>query len=90
MHVKYIINNVHHITSHGVECSVKWQKGWGSAMNIQKIFETLKLDQKNPALEIICGELEMQGYTVLVNGTPATPEKLVDCTFHVPDQARCP
>jgi len=48
------------------------------------------LDQKNPALEIICGELEMQGYTVLVNGTPATPEKLVDCTFHVPDQARCP
>lgn len=50
----------------------------------------MKLDQKNPALEIICGELEMQGYTVLVNGTPATPEKLVDCTFHVPDQARCP
>ena len=50
----------------------------------------MKLDEKNMVFEIICGELQTQVYTVLVNGTPATPEKLVDCTFHVPDQARCP
>jgi hypothetical protein len=51
-------------------------------MNIEKIFEALKLDDKNSALEIICGELEIQGYTVLINGTPATSEKFSDGTFH--------
>ena len=51
-------------------------------MNIQKIFEALKLDDKNSALEIICGELEMQEYSVLINGTPATSEKFYDGTFH--------
>ena len=43
-------------------------------MNVQKIFDVLKEDDKNSALGIVCNELEEQGYTVRINQKPVTGE----------------
>lgn len=43
-------------------------------MNVQKIFMALEEDTQNSALGIICGELEIQGYSVTMNGMPVSSE----------------
>jgi len=43
-------------------------------MNAQKIFEALEEDSQNSALGIICGELEAQGYAIIINEVPVTSE----------------
>lgn len=47
---------------------------WGIFMNVQKIFQALNEDDKNSALGIICGELENQGYSVVIDGVQVTSE----------------
>ena len=37
-------------------------------MNIEKIYNALMSDEKNSALQIICAELFLQGYQVLIDG----------------------
>jgi hypothetical protein len=41
-------------------------------MNVQKIFDALDEDVGNPALGVICGELERQGYEIAINGQSVT------------------
>jgi hypothetical protein len=56
-------------------------------MNIQKIFDALRTDNQNSALGIICGELEEQGYSVVINHTPVTSDGLYDGDFHEFEQS---
>ena len=37
---------------------------------MQKVFDALRIDQMNPALGIIYGELENQGHRVLIDNKP--------------------
>jgi GrpB-like predicted nucleotidyltransferase (UPF0157 family) len=48
-------------------------------MNVQKIFDSLQEDKKSPALGIICGELEEQGYKVQLDGQEVTSAGIFDC-----------
>lgn len=41
-------------------------------MNAQKVFDALADDDQNSALGTICGELEDQGYEVVMNDRPVT------------------
>jgi len=50
-------------------------------MNVQKIFDVLKEDDKNSALGIICSELEKQGYTVKIDGKPVTGGEVFNGKF---------
>lgn len=43
-------------------------------MNIQKVFNALEADMNSSALGIICAELESQGYSVSIDGTPVTSD----------------
>jgi len=43
-------------------------------MNVQKIYHALSADDDNSALGIICGELENQGYSVIIDGIQVTSE----------------
>jgi len=47
-------------------------------MNVQKIFDMLQEDKKSPALGIICGELEEQGYKVQLDGRDVTSAEIFD------------
>ena len=51
-------------------------------MNVQRIFEALEEDNDNSALGIICGELESQGYSIEIDGTPVTSDDFYE--------GRCP
>ena len=48
-------------------------------MNVQKIFDRLHEDKKNSELGIICGELEEQGYKVMLDGREVTSAEIFDC-----------
>ncbi|PKN19306.1 MAG: hypothetical protein CVU71_07300 [Deltaproteobacteria bacterium HGW-Deltaproteobacteria-6] len=43
-------------------------------MNVQKIYHSLSADDDNSVLGIICGELENQGYSVIIDGMQVTFE----------------
>jgi hypothetical protein len=47
-------------------------------MNVQKIFDALQEDQKSTALGIICGELEEQGYKVVLDGREVNSAEIFD------------
>ena len=47
-------------------------------MNIEKVFETLEIDQMNSSLGIICSELESQGYEVEIEDIKVTSEEIFE------------
>ena len=47
-------------------------------MNIQKIFDALKVDEMNSALGIICAELENQGYDITIEDINVTAKEIFE------------
>jgi hypothetical protein len=47
-------------------------------VNVQKIFDMLQEDRDDPALGIICAELEEQGYSVRVDGQDVNSADVYD------------
>ena len=47
-------------------------------MNIQKLYAALDADEMNSSLGIICGELESQGYVVMINDKKVSSEEFFD------------
>lgn len=50
-------------------------------MNVEKIFQALNDDAQNSALGIICAELEIQGYSVVIDGVSVTSDKFYNNEF---------